>query len=55
MIKFVCDGEAVVIDQSGFVRWGCCGFHLEDIKPSPVLINALEDAYLNALFDSIRI
>ena len=54
-IRFVCDNEEGVIDQSGYVRWGGWGFHLEDIKPDKILTNALEDAYLKALFDSIRI
>ena len=57
MIKFVCDGEEGVIDQFGFVRWGGFGFHLEDVHFNPLtdLIKSLEDAYLKALFDSIRI
>lgn len=31
-IRFVCDGEAGVIDHSGFVRWSGVGFHLQDVR-----------------------
>jgi len=57
MIRFKCDGYEGVMDREGFVRWGSIGFHIEDVvlNPSTSLTRVLEDVYLKALFDSIRI